>query len=877
MSNIIDKAKEYLQANLSVIPTTEDKNPALPTWKPYQSQRIKEDEVETLFNSAKGVGIICGAISGGLEVIDVDTKYDITGSLWEDLKTLLEDNLPDLYSSLVIAQTKKGGYHIYYKCNSRAGNLKLSNRLTTEQERAETYKTEISKGNTEEGATKRSENDKIRVLVETRGEGGYVVAPPTFGYKYIQGEPINIRTITLEEREIILSISRSFNEIEEVKPKVSTTSATTYNSIGLSPFEDYNQRGDVVGLLESKGWSVINQRGQRINLIRPGETDSKTSGNFHTGLKVLRVFSSSTEFNPDKGYSPAMVFSLLECKEDNKLTYKRLLELGFGEAFQTEKFKPTQLKTDLIKVEVVNRVNKESLVISTPGESLKIENIETAVGDEVVISSPGTQAENEILKAIDLIQQTNKRIYIKEDEVEIREYKYQLSCIFNKYGSIQETKGGLTDRDKFNFLDEVVIVAHKLQPLDKDILLKYFLTQEPVIDLGITEESLSITVERLTSSKDREAQAVDFKHLLTEATKLQDSGEINKALDLLDKRVKEVKLKDKASEFSKLLLPTSETKIKEEEANLPDSLKTGFYISGEELLLPGGAISVYAAPTNHGKTILLINTVLNVAETYPDKQFIFLTYEERETSILQYFLNTYIDLNLNKSDKGNRRLLREYFKTGSTEFFSSDCLDYFNSKKEEFFKTYIETGRILVKYVDYNSQELNNAVEYLHKETGQLGGVFIDYFQLLNLPQNIRKNSRQEELKQICMGLKDTAVRTGLPLVLAAQFNREATNLLRLHPTNIGEAGDIERIVNTLVGLWNMDKKPVLKAITEAEVDEINKRIISRGLIDIKGKNFYLEILKSRDLPTGAYEFLYFNGNTGKVKNREKIEVKSRF
>ena len=47
MSNITAKAKEYLKAQLSVIPTKEDKRPALPTWLPYQSQRLKEDEVDT--------------------------------------------------------------------------------------------------------------------------------------------------------------------------------------------------------------------------------------------------------------------------------------------------------------------------------------------------------------------------------------------------------------------------------------------------------------------------------------------------------------------------------------------------------------------------------------------------------------------------------------------------------------------------------------------------------------------------------------------------------------------------------------------------------------------------------------------------------------
>ena len=88
---IKNKAEEYLKAQLSVIPTKEDKLPALPSWKPYQSKRIAEDEVEALFSGAnvKGLAIICGAISGGLEVIDVDTKHDTTGSLWDELRGLI--------------------------------------------------------------------------------------------------------------------------------------------------------------------------------------------------------------------------------------------------------------------------------------------------------------------------------------------------------------------------------------------------------------------------------------------------------------------------------------------------------------------------------------------------------------------------------------------------------------------------------------------------------------------------------------------------------------------------------------------------------------------------------------------------------------------
>lgn len=830
MSNLIVKAQEYLQAQLSVIPTREDKLPAIASWKPYQSQRINEDQVGAIFsgNNVKGLAIICGAVSGGLEVIDVDTKYDVTGTLWDELSRLITDNLPDLSQSLVIAQTRSGGYHIYYKCESIAGNLKLSVRLNKD------------------------------VLVETRGEGGYVVAPPTPGYTYLQGEPGTIPTITPEEREILFSIARSFNEVEEVKPRSeSNSSSASYSSAGLNPFEDYNQRGDVIGLLESKGWRVTSQGGQRINLLRPGQTDSKTSGNFHTGLRTLRVFSSSTEFNPDKAYNPSQVFSLLECGEDKKLTYRRLLELGYGEPYKGETVEPTQVKTERITVEVVNKVTGERSVVCSPGESLRIETLQAFVGGEVIITSPDSTAQEEVLKAIRLSQETGKRIYTVEAGKELRDYTYILNAIFLKYGAIQERSGGLTDRNRDSLLDEIIGASQKLQPVDKDRFLKEFISQEAIKELGISEESLSITVDRLTSTRDKETQARHFKELLLEATQLQAKGEVDKALELLDSRVKEVKLQDKATEFSSLLVSVTEVELRERLQAKPESLNSGFTIGGEELLLPSGAISVLAAPTSHGKTTFLINMALNVAQAYPDKEAYLFSYEEDGDSILINTLNTYLDTDISSN---NRKTLKSYFATGSTEFIKTQSRDYFTQKKEEFFEELIDTRRLNISYSSYDSDTLIEAIRYLHKNTN-VGSVFIDYIQLLNLPAGKYKAySRQEELKQICVNLKNVAVETGLPIILGAQFNREVVSQLRLHSTKIGEAGDIERIANLIVGFWNNNFKPLISE--GGETDEINRRGIAAP------DTLYTTILKNRGGRVGLEELLEFKGNTGKIQNR---------
>ena len=445
-------------------------------------------------------------------------------------------------------------------------------------------------------------------------------------------------------------------------------------------------------------------------------------------------------------------------------------------------------------------------------------------------------------------------------------YEYRLQELLKRFNLLEQERGYLTPKELDNLLDEVVGIATNIpEPIDRDVFKKLFTSLPAIKELGITEESFDITVDRITSTKDKEAQAVALKELLSEAKDYQDKGEVEESIKLLEDKIKEVRLQDKRANYSSLLMPTTEAQIKDEEKGLPGSLKTGYTISGEELLLPGGAITVYAGATGHGKTVMAINTVLNVASAYPDKKFVFFTYEERASAILQYFLNTYVDIALNSAQSANRRVLQEYFKTGSTQYLSGEVLDYFQSKKDEFFKTYIETGRILVKYVSLNSEELTSAIRYIHKEEPNIAGVFIDYFQLLNLPGGVKRaeriNSRQEELKRICIALKDVAVDTGLPLCLTAQFNREVYNLLDIHPTKIREAADIEQIVNTLVGLWNLGKKDVAKETTGGNLNEIKLRTGGAE------SGMYVELLKSRDLSTGIYEVLEFNGNTGKVKN----------
>ncbi|MCG8208288.1 DnaB-like helicase C-terminal domain-containing protein [Tenacibaculum finnmarkense] len=438
-------------------------------------------------------------------------------------------------------------------------------------------------------------------------------------------------------------------------------------------------------------------------------------------------------------------------------------------------------------------------------------------------------------------------------------YEYKLNEIFSKYSAIEEERA-LTPKDVDNLLEDVVNTSLIINdPIDRDRYKKLFTSTEPIKEIGITAESLTITIDKLTSTRDKENQDKELKKLLSQAKILQDKGDTNKALELIDKKVKEVKLQDKTTEFSNLLNSITEDEIRNNLASKPESLNSGYEIGGEKLLLPSGAISILCAPTSHGKTTFLINIAINVAKNYQNKEVHFFSYEEDSDSILINALNTYLDEEISFN---NRKTLKSYFTTGSTEYIKSEAINYFKEKKEAFFKNLIATKRLNIHYSNYNSETLIESIRYLHKNTN-IGAVFIDYIQLLNLPSGKHKTySRQEEIKAICVALKDVAVETGLPIILGAQFNRNVTNCLHLHPTKIGEAGDIERIANLIVAFWNNNHK---STGSEGELNEISKNNLD------KKDTFYTEILKQRGGKVGLTELLEYNGNKATIKNSTEI------
>lgn len=316
MNELLKVAIHYRELGLSVIATDALKQ-SLVSWKDFQTNPASIAQLTRMFNhpGAFGLAVVTGKVSGNLEVIDIDSKYDLEGGLFKRLCSVTKIKNAELVDRLVMAQSRSGGYHFYYRCQEAGPNQALARRSTTEEEKVIHPK------------------EKVKVLIETRGQGGYIIVPPTPGYRFFQHDFSKIPEISTAERNLILSSARSINQYQEKQAAQIERRPSKIRTAGeITPLDDYNLRGDVIGLLQKHGWVVVDQTHKRTYFRRPGDTDKRSSGSFNHDLNYFSVFSSSTDFIPRAGYRPYAVYAMLECNGDYREAVKRLSKEGFGQS-----------------------------------------------------------------------------------------------------------------------------------------------------------------------------------------------------------------------------------------------------------------------------------------------------------------------------------------------------------------------------------------------------------------------------------------------------------------------------------------------------------------------------------------------------------------
>lgn len=281
-------------------------------WKQYQTQFIDRQELfhQMEQRNTTAVAIVCGTISGNLEGIDIDTKYQPGADVrfFTDLQTLY----PDLLAKLRVHKTPSGGCHIPYRIapgHAVPPSQPLAKRPATEAELlAEPKK-------------------KYRCFIETRGQGALMGCPPSMGYTVRRDLPIP--TLTWEERCTLIELAKSYNTYIK-PPEVYKPNRAEVDYYDENPFEHYNRTVDPVELFTACGWAFVANRGGYIWFTRPGGKKGDVHASFNAQARYFYIFTVNSDLESERAYNPATILAHYNFEGNKQRTYQWLVQAGYG-------------------------------------------------------------------------------------------------------------------------------------------------------------------------------------------------------------------------------------------------------------------------------------------------------------------------------------------------------------------------------------------------------------------------------------------------------------------------------------------------------------------------------------------------------------------
>lgn len=345
MISVPQAAALWHQAGVSTIPIQANgtKRPAI-RWADYQARIPELGEIDRWWGNGQeyGLAVICGAVSGNLEMTELEGKVALNSDLMFDLQQAFKaEGLEWLWEGLrqtYSEWTPSGGIHLIYRISDHPvpGNEKIARRPATEEELAE------------------NPQDRIKTLAETRGEGGYVIVAPTSGICHPSGEswdllgnsvPGKVPTISWEERNLLHKALRSVLDeaiVEEARrpepPAPSSSLVVSSPDIhaegaGSRPGDEWAARTSWADILEPAGWTWSHRSGREDHWTRPGKSkrDGTSATTNYQDTDLLKVFSSSVpEFDTDGTYTKFGAFAALHHRGDHREAAKSLARSGYG-------------------------------------------------------------------------------------------------------------------------------------------------------------------------------------------------------------------------------------------------------------------------------------------------------------------------------------------------------------------------------------------------------------------------------------------------------------------------------------------------------------------------------------------------------------------
>jgi hypothetical protein len=308
MSKIPQFAVELLDAEISVVPVNSDKRPTM-AWTELQTSLMDADIAYNNFKNAWGVAVICGEVSGGLECIDFDSHNNNITKIYkafienEAIKSIIANN------RIYTEKSMRGGYHIIYRYHStqkRDGSIKLA----------------------------RWENGDS--MIETRGEGGYVVVAPSPNYTPRHGSLLDLPVIEEYERDALIDFAMSFDLVkktEAIEANEAISNEEHFENTDPISFFNWNKAGYAKNILKDNGWTYVDfcKKDKVERWRRPGKQDG-ISATWGKKYESLYVFTSSFDkFKLNTYYTPFQILVKLKFNGSFNAAINWIQQKYFGE------------------------------------------------------------------------------------------------------------------------------------------------------------------------------------------------------------------------------------------------------------------------------------------------------------------------------------------------------------------------------------------------------------------------------------------------------------------------------------------------------------------------------------------------------------------
>jgi putative DNA primase/helicase len=373
-------ATAWQENGVSVVPIIAKSQPAV-RWKQYQAHCPTLDEIQDWWGNGHpwGIAIICGAVSGNLEMCELEARASDGASITKIQNAADTLGVGDIWDTLATGYTQQsptGGIHLVYRISDHEvpGNEKIAR---------------------EAPSLDPASGQMVRLVrAETRGEGGYFVGAPSPGSCHPSGEPWLLSSgeygvvpsITWEQRQLVheairialdapdtdlaqshqstpriglapqLSIAGT---IHEAAPDASASPgsrlSTTSGAASITPGDDWAARTDWADILGPAGWKLLSQEhtGERF-WVRPGKerSDGHGASTDYQGKPGLYVWSTSAGLETETPLSKLFVYAHYNFNGDMSACAKYLYARNFGTRMNVAAPTEAELAADELDVTV---------------------------------------------------------------------------------------------------------------------------------------------------------------------------------------------------------------------------------------------------------------------------------------------------------------------------------------------------------------------------------------------------------------------------------------------------------------------------------------------------------------------------------------------